>query len=404
MFPATQQALFTLEGSGPEEWTEEDLRQIIRRDLQAHLNAIGLLGNALPELIEADPKERIRLIHGNQRRAVQVREQVFVARYGWALLRQHFAAGADINPAAVDPVLVPVIARTQEADVFRLATLLWSVPVSNGYGRRMRYLVRDQANGKLIGLFGLTDPVYNLRDRDHWIGWAPEDRRQRLVNLMDAHVVGAVPPYSQLLGGKIVAALMTCQEVCEAFAAKYTHTRGIISQQEKQAQLVLLTVTSALGRSSLYNRLRLPDLVDFRRIGRTEGWGHFQVPDQLFSYMRRLLDLQGHRYAAGHRYGMGPNWRLRVVREALSQVGLDQNLLRHGIAREIYAAPMTLEWREILRGQVNATAIQRPTQNQIGTAAVARWLVPRAARDATYQTWQLEDTWAALTGVPPNAE
>ncbi len=34
----------------------------------------------------------------------------------------------------------------------------------------MRYLVYDRNNDKLIGIFALTDPVFNLRVRDAWIG------------------------------------------------------------------------------------------------------------------------------------------------------------------------------------------------------------------------------------------
>src|SRR5207244_4178621 len=145
----------------------------------------------------------------------------------------HFAEGHEVIPEAVEPQVSLVSSGTEDAALFRLATLLWSVPVSRGYGRRMRFLVRDRANGKLIGLFALADPVFNLKARDSWIGWSTEDRRKRLVNVMDAHVAGAVPPYAQLLGGKVVAALMTSREVCEAFAQKYSASTGIISQEQK---------------------------------------------------------------------------------------------------------------------------------------------------------------------------
>jgi hypothetical protein len=36
------------------------------------------------------------------------------------------------------------------------------VPVSNGFGRRLRYLVWDEHNDKLIGLIAIGDPVFNL--------------------------------------------------------------------------------------------------------------------------------------------------------------------------------------------------------------------------------------------------
>ena len=78
-----------------------------------------------------------------------------------------------------------------------LASLTWSVPVSNGFGRRLRYLVWDESNGKLMGLIAIGDPVFNLAARDKLIGWTSKDRNSRLVNIMDAYVLGAIPPYNQ---------------------------------------------------------------------------------------------------------------------------------------------------------------------------------------------------------------
>src|SRR5579883_2655262 len=264
-----------------EECSLADLRNRIRVELLAHLKLIGLDPLASPSDQEYT-KDVVRSRHAAQRAEVRESEQQFLTCYGRALL-PHFAEGREIIPDAVDPYLSLVRADTEDARLFRLATLLWSVPVSRGYGRRLRFLVRDRANGKLLGIFALTDPVFNLQARDSWIGWDVNDRRQRLVNVMDAHIVGAVPPYSVLLGGKITAALMTSQEVCDAFAARYSQRSGIISQQYKHAQLLLLTVTSALGRSSLYNRLKLPGMVNFQRIGQTTGWGQDRKSTRLNS-------------------------------------------------------------------------------------------------------------------------
>ena len=149
---------------------------------------------------------------------------------------------------------------------------MWSVPVSQGFGRRLRFLVRDRQNGCLIGLFALGDPVFNLSARDNWIGWTHQDRRDRLVHVMDAYVVGAVPPYSQLIGGKLVAALMGSTEVKRAYERKYLERQSVIRKRNNRARLVLLTTTSALGRSSIYNRLAIPDGPNFLRIGTTKGF------------------------------------------------------------------------------------------------------------------------------------
>lgn len=398
MISTAQQTTFVTEEDDPIDVSEEWLRQAIHKELQAHLVEIGLIGDVKRQA-NIPEKEKIRLSHAAQRRQLLERDGRFIEKYGRVLLSKHFANGGEVEPERIEPMLCPVAAETEDSALFRLATLLWSVPVSYGYGRRMRYLVRDRSNGKLIGLFGLADPVYNLRARDNWIGWSVQDRRARLVNLMDAHVVGAVPPYNQLLGGKLVATLMASAEVGQAFCDKYNGTTGVISGQQKRAQLVMITVTSALGRSSMYNRLKLNGLVEFRRIGVTEGWGHFQVPNGVFAKMRKLLTLQGHRYASGHKYGMGPNWRLRVVREALAQVGMPEKVLRHGIAREIYAAPLADGWREFLKGQVPSCMVSRPPAMEIAAAALERWVLPRAERCPGYRGWTREETWELLTST-----
>ncbi len=104
-------------------------------------------------------------------------------------------------------------ADTIESELFRYACLLWSVPVSQGFGRRVRFLVRDKQNGKLVGIFALGDPVFNLRCRDGFIGWSSGDREKRLYNVMDIFILGAVPPYNSLLCGKLIALLAASNEV-----------------------------------------------------------------------------------------------------------------------------------------------------------------------------------------------
>jgi hypothetical protein len=385
------------ESSCIEESDLAELRERIRVELLAHLALIGL--SPSPDGREQIyTKDLVRARHAAQRAAFREGEQQFLARYGRALL-PHFAEGHEVIPEAVEPEISLVSSDTEDAALFRLATLLWSVPVSRGYGRRLRFLVRDRANGKLLGLFALTDPVFNLKARDTWIGWSLDDRRQQLIHVMDAHIVGAVPPYSLLLGGKVTAALMASQEVSDTFAAKYNHRSGIISQQYKHAQLLLITVTSALGRSSLYNRLKLPGTVDFVHIGQTTGWGHFHIPQPLFLLMRELLRREGHPYASGHQFGQGPNWRLRVAREALRRVGLDPHMLQHGISREIYGVPLVPNWRECLRREAEVGEAVRSSAASIGTLAVNRWLIPRSSRYPDYVRWTRETTWEHLVGA-----
>lgn len=358
---------------------ETDEIEALRSDILRHLEGLGL-----PSLNGSSPnqelsKEQIRASHAFQR-AANLQREVRAVSSRWPLLK-HFANGSDVKPEAIDPELVLVHSNQETGELFRLATLLWSVPVSRGFGRRMRYLVRDRRNGKLIGLFALGDPVFNLQARDKWIGWNVNDRRARLVNVMDAYVVGAVPPYAQLLGGKLVAALIGSAEVSATFSARYSDYTGIISGEKKAAHLALVTVTSALGRSSLYNRLKRTTqngeqrttLVELLRIGSTRGYGHFQLSDDLFERLRQLLVREEHAYANGHRFGQGPNWRMRVARVGLARLGLDAEQVRHGIPRGGCAMPLATNSREFLCGRTTTLDAELPTAKAIATAALERW-------------------------------
>lgn len=381
------------DASNLDQVSDEEIAEL-KLDILNHLQSLKLPSWANGEHPSTLSKEGIRLMHAHQRAETLARERAALGRK-WPMLLDQFADGSEVTPSGITPMLVPVLAGDWTSDLFRLAALLWSVPVSKGYGRRMRYLVRDQSNGKLIGIFALGDPVFNLRARDEWIGWDVEQRRTGLVHMMDAHVVGAVPPYSSILGGKLVASLIGSREVSEGFAKRYSEAEGIISKRQKAARLVLVSVTSALGRSSLYNRLRLTEqgaerrtrrtLVELVRIGATEGYGHFQLSDRLFHRLRDIVLRRGHAYANAHQFGQGPNWRIRVSRVGLAMLGLDPELLRHGISREIFVMPMAPDCREFLRGEVDEIRIDRPTVRHIADAAKTRWTIPRSERDQSYK-------------------
>ena len=282
----------------------------LKRGLRSHLKSLGFTRGPDGMLVRPDAtKDGVRMLHVPQRAERFAQSQAFIEEQ-LPTLRRYFANGTDVVPKRITPRIELIASGTEQSNLFRLASLTWAVPVSQGYGRRMRFLVWDDSNGKLIGIFALGDPVFNLRMRDQLIGWTQQTRRERLVNILDAFVLGAVPPYNMLLGGKLTACLIRSCEVRDLFAKRYRLSKGVISGQVKRASLVMVTTSSSLGRSSIYNRLKLDGESYFRSIGYSEGWGHFHIPDALFSDMRAYLKRRRHRYAGNHQYGQGPNWKM----------------------------------------------------------------------------------------------
>ena len=361
----------------------------LKRSIRNHLRGLGFEKGANGQLsLPRACKDAIRAAHGEQRRESIAASHRFLQK---ALPRALgcFADGHLIEPSRIKLCLRRVRSGTLEADVFRVATLTWSVPVSPGFGRRIRYLVWDEEHNRAAGVIALGDPVYNLAARDSLIGWTAQDRSERLVNVLDAYVLGAVPPYNMLLGGKAIACLVRSRDIYEDFAQSYGNSVGIISSKAKNARLVAVTTSSSLGRSSIYNRLRISETDYFKRIGYTEGWGHFHVGRELFDDMKLFLRDRAHSYPDSYNFGEGPNWRLRTIRVALAELNLSPELLRHGVRREVFMASLATNASDVLRtGTAMPEISDLLSVSEISDLARDRWMVPRSEHRLEFKNWR----------------
>ncbi|RME59135.1 DUF4338 domain-containing protein [Candidatus Parcubacteria bacterium] len=359
----------------------ENLRKRVLRSLRAQGFSIER-----GEIALRNPTDKAAI---RQAHALAVAHRIEQARAGLERheprLLERIANGTEVDPAHLLPRLIEVLPNSEEELLFRYARLHWSIPVSAGYGRRIRFLVIDEYNGKLIGILGLGDPVFALGPRDRWIGWTQDDRRERIRAVMDAFVLGAVPPYSHLLCGKLVALLATSDEVRQAVKRKYGGRHTLINGDAHDGRLALVTTTSALGRSSLYNRLRLDGRLVFRNVGFTRGSGEFHFTNGVYQDLRAFAEQHCIATAKDSRWGTGFRNRREIIRKALPALGLKRDLIYHGVQREIFVAPLAHNTREFLRGEHSRLRwFHRPAAD-LFEAFRERWLLPRALRDARYR-------------------
>jgi hypothetical protein len=351
---------------------------------------------------EASAKQDLKRMH-----QVAVKHKIETAE---PRLRRHeerllpfIANGSEVKPDQVLPELLEVKPNSVHELLFRYAALHWSIPVSSGYGRRLRFVVMDRSNNKLIGILGLGDPVYALNARDNAIGWSPEIKRQNLYHVMDAYVLGAVPPYSELLCGKLVAMLALSNEVRDAFKSRYENKKTLIGRKMKPPYLALITTTSAFGRSSMYNRLRIDSTIYWSSVGFTRGSGDFHFSNGLYGDIRTLVEKTCEPTAKQESWGSGFRNKREVIRKGLNAIGLSEKLIYHGIKREVYMAALGVDALAFLKGEKHQPKFYDWPAQYLSQKFRSRWLLRRASTSANYRVFDRESyrLWPAPKSNKP---
>lgn len=290
------------------------------------------------------------------RKSMEVkRKEAITKKGGWIashhnLVRENLANGDEVWQSEIIPGIE--VCRTQhQFDIFRMFRYYWSSPYSEYVGRRIKLIIRDKAlpNKPIIGLAALGSSIIHIPDRDNWIGWDKPTRTNNLVYTMDAYVLGALPPYNHLLGGKLISYMIASNEVREIYQNKYKNAVTNISKR-KANDLACIFTTSLYGKSSQYNRVKFQNDILYKYIGETKGYGTLHLTDETFNAMRNLLDQRN--IDISNEFGDGPIWRMRVIREAANCLGINADfLLKHSFKRGIYITPLAKNYKEFLQGK-----------------------------------------------------
>jgi len=186
--------------------------------------------------------------------------------------------------------------------------------------------------------------------------------------------------------------IVASREVREVFHDRYQGRKTIILQRQRPAELALVTTTSALGRSSLYNRLKYHNRFVMQSVGYTAGWGTFHFANGVYEKMLAFTaeHCEGTAKAAGWGGGEFRN-RKEVVRKCLKALGFPDNWMLHQVKREVFVAPLAKNTREYLRGETNRLEYWNDSLDDYFEFFRERWLLPRAARDLSYKDFHREE-------------
>jgi hypothetical protein len=310
-------------------WLVSRLEQ---RLAELHLDDLIADGLYWPRLWESPTAEAIEALQGE----AAVRRQ-----------RHHrFVRRADFKP----PQTPAAWRQRAESDLFRskrclvLADLLRSK-------RSLQPFLYPKATAR-----GLRDALENRAARRAIEGIVRRAKGDAVgTEIADLTVCGAVPPYRELLGGKLVSMLSVSPTIVRAYHERYCdHPSEIASSLAgraicRRSHLVFVGTTSLYGSgSSQYNRIRIPrevlrgrEDVVFRELGRSRSFGTSHLSSGAVTALVRLAEQSRNGARVNSIFGEGVNPKLRKVRAGIDLLDWpSDDLLQHRRRRIVYGVTL----------------------------------------------------------------
>ncbi len=299
--------------------------------------------------------------------------------------KEYCKDGNEIVPEDISLELREIEKDTFLADLFRWWNFMWwSMPYQRAYGRQMRFMLWDKTHDLPFGLISLQSPVLRMSVRDKALG-IPCKKLDYWVNMsMNAQRVGALPPYNEILGGKMVALTLASNEIREAYKRKYENTITIMEKRKLNADLLFITTTSAFGKSSIYDRLKYKDGAVAQSLGYTQGAGTFHIPEYL--YKEILVFLEGKGIDVSTTYGHGPSRKMKLLDTAFDMLGIPK-FHYHGIKREYFLFSHVKNLREVITLEQKPLWFDRQFDD-LAEFWQERWAIPRSKRTSNFKEFQ----------------
>lgn len=319
-FPTMSMSIRTVVGRASA--TEQQFLRAIAADLRVVGADAHCRRHGNQTIFEVNAPQGVQLVIGGGeiRKHLLRSEQPFIRTVEQAGVAMLFASGNDVTVGAIAPAIY--VCRTgAEFALFRYCRLMQGIASGTRVGRRICALVVDEGQERpfIMGAIGLASSLYSLAAREQHLKWVTDRQKQLgLRCILDLSTCVAVPPYSFLLGGKLLAALAFSEGIVSEFRSKYG-----------DPLLALITTCATGDHCPIFNRIMVCSGGLYRRVGDTSGYSTAWVGQAARSAARRLSGLTTQE--------AGTQNIMRVLRVAFRRCGVPpESLLRLGKPKGVY--------------------------------------------------------------------
>lgn len=227
-------------------------------------------------------------------------------------------------------------------------------------------------------------------------------------SILELNVCGAIPPYNEILGGKLVALLTTSPQIINDYRVRYSDRKSEIASKMsgtdvcRPAELVYLGTTSLYSvGSSQYNRLKIPTTVfdssmpiEWKRFGKTTGFGTLHISRATTMALKEATTEASAR--VNHVFGEGPSPKMRLlsgaIRELLETSSDDtKEFTKHAMSRIVFGVDLAENTTNYLLGIDKLPSFYTDTFDyKTGTEKIirfwqTRWLAHRLQYEPIYE-------------------
>jgi len=327
-----------------------------------------------------DEKDTLRKIH-EQKRLEQLSFHKKFLTQNFDGIKKYSIDGKDLEPKKIELKLIEVHSDSFEAKLFLWWNLVWwSLPYDRPIGRQMRFILWDEYHNAPFGLIGLQSPPLASSVRDNYLGLNNGNREYWINQSMYGQRIGALPPYNELLGGKMVALSLVSNEIRKAYEKKYRDRKTLLKKRKIPNRLLFITTTSAYGKSSVYERIKYKGEKVSIFLGFTSGAGTFHLPQELYEELLLFLEREGINTKRG--YGTGPSRKLKLVDLGFKKLGLKNltgSYVFHNIKRGYYLFFHVRNLHNIIQKNKRPLWYDRPFK-ELFAFWLERWCIPRSER------------------------
>lgn len=240
-------------------------------------------------------------------------------------------------------------------------------------GRNVKVYIKDRDSGKLLGLISLGSDITSLGVRDSYIGWNKVDKftNGKLNNTTIATSIVSTQPFGyNFLGGKLIAALTTSEEIRNHWKDNYGNT------------LIGVLTTSLYGIHSMYN-----GIPHFKTLGESKGLISIKPDDKYYDpwhqwlkrehsdwydiYIMRERDRNGQ--SMGYDLGPVSSMKQKTLNKIFKEVGIKQGAYNHGFRRGVYYANIYENGNDFLCSKIDESKLVMKKKIMKGIDYTMQW-------------------------------